>query len=315
MLTIKRGEDGTDVSVFIDGADLEVVDVGDNHILAECDLNQVAAVPMSEVIEPLVLHMHESSGFGTYLFYEVEVCSKTGAPTVEFICHQPNKFWEGRWGLATFLSAVRDQTTHFDGVAVGEIELEDDWKRLTVVAKATDATIGENIARVARELKKIIAEAEIALGGIQWKKSFEVDEKEFCIELLLPLLRRMGFIQVRYTHGKKEYGKDFTFSEMSPFSDMRHYGLQAKAGDLSGEAGSLIDTILGQVNDAFAMPYHELGSKDDRYISTFILAVSGKFTENAREKIANKINKGLMGSVYFLDRERIVELIDRYWRK
>jgi hypothetical protein len=105
----------------------------------------------------------------------------------------------------------------------------------------------------------------------------------------------MGFVSVRYLHGVREYGKDFTFSEVSPFSHLRHYGLQAKAGHISGEVNSAIDEIIGQAKDAFAMPYYELGSREPRYISTFVVAISG--------------------SVYFLDRENIIELIDRHWRK
>jgi hypothetical protein len=62
------------------------------------------------------------------------------------------------------------------------------------------------------------------------------------------------------------------------------------------------------------MPYYELGSKEPRYISTFVIAISGRFTANAREKIAEKIPKGILGSVYFLDRERITELVERYWK-
>jgi hypothetical protein len=63
-----------------------------------------------------------------------------------------------------------------------------------------------------------------------------------------------------------------------------------------------------------AMPYLELGSNENRYISMFVIAISGHFTENAREKIAAKIPPTLLGSVWFLDRTRIDELIDRYWR-
>ncbi len=62
------------------------------------------------------------------------------------------------------------------------------------------------------------------------------------------------------------------------------------------------------------MPYYEIGSKEQRYISTFIIAISGSFTENAREKIVEKMPKGCIGSIYFLDRERITELVERYWR-
>jgi hypothetical protein len=103
---------------------------------------------------------------------------------------------------------------------------------------------------------------------------------------------------VRYTGGRKEYGKDFTFSEATAFGSHRHYGLQAKAGDVRGGVNADIDELLGQIADAFAMPYYELGSKDPHYISTFIIAISGSFTENAREKIVEKMPKGLIGSVY-----------------
>jgi hypothetical protein len=61
------------------------------------------------------------------------------------------------------------------------------------------------------------------------------------------------------------------------------------------------------------MPYYEIGSKEPRYISTFIIAISGSFTENAREKIVEKMSNSVVGSVYFLDRERITELAERYW--
>ena len=125
----------------------------------------------------------------------------------------------------------------------------------------------------------------------------------------------MGFLFVRYIHGRKEYGKDFTFSEVTPFANHRHYGLQAKAGGISGKVNSATDELLGQLNDAFSMPYYELGSKEPRYISTFIIAISGSSTENAREKIVAKMPKGTIGSVYFLDKESITELIERYWKQ
>jgi hypothetical protein len=106
---------------------------------------------------------------------------------------------------------------------------------------------------------------------------------------------------------------NFRFSEITPFGNHRHYGLQAKAGDIKGGVNAPIDELLGQISDAFAMPYYEIGSKELRYISKFIIAISGSFTENARDKIVEKMPKGVVGSVYFLDRERITELVERYW--
>ena len=49
-------------------------------------------------------------------------------------------------------------------------------------------------------------------------------------------------------------------------------------------------------------------------MSAFIVAISGRFTENAREKIVEKIPKGIIGSVYFIDRELLLELIERHWQ-
>ena len=45
----------------------------------------------------------------------------------------------------------------------------------------------------------------------------------------------MGFIDVKYNHSKGEFGKDVTFSEINKFGVRRNYGVQVKAGDLSGK--------------------------------------------------------------------------------
>lgn len=177
-------------------------------------------------------------------------------------------------------------------------------------------TLRELVDQAASTLGGLVQETEIDLsGGPVWKDGYEKDEALFCRHVLAPLLRRMGFESVRYTHGRKEYGKDFTFSELTKFGDLRHYGLQAKAGNVSGEVNSEVDEILGQIRDAFEMPYHELGTRTPRYISNFIVAISGCFTENAQEKIREKMPKGIVGSVYFWDKEKILGLIAKYWTR
>ena len=75
------------------------------------------------------------------------------------------------------------------------------------------------------------------------------------------------------------------------------YGVQVKAGNLSGEAGSEIDKIIAQIGDAFSMPYLNTTSREKRYISDLIIAISGRFTENAKDKIVEKVNRG---NIYFL---------------
>jgi hypothetical protein len=312
MIEIVRAED--DIAILISGKAFEFIDVSDDFFLLECDLADLTNETAQPLPKELVIEIRSEDGFGTYFFHDLQITGDTHGVALSFRCHTPNKYWEGKFGLATFLAAIRDQVGHHDNWEVTQIELEDDWKGIKLKRViATGDPLQASILAAAADLQSLIHTAEVALSGLAWKDVYIKDEDLFCRELVYPLLRRMGFVFVRYTHGKREYGKDFTFSELTPFGHYRHYGLQAKAGDISGGVNAAIDGLLGQIADAFAMPYYELGSKEPRFISTFIIAISGKFTENAREKIVEKMPKGTIGSVYFLDREFTTELVERYW--
>lgn len=314
MIEVHR--DSEDVAVLVGGKAVEIVDADADHIVAQCELADFGNESAQALPDNLTLQICSQDGFGTFFFHDLDLVADKNGVALSFKCHTPNKYWEGKFGLATFLAAIREQAVNHDTWEITQIELEDDWKGITLerVVSLGDPLVN-SIETAAKDLNVILHAAEVSLSGLNWKEEYTKDEGVFCCELLYPLLRCMGFLFVRYTHGKKEYGKDFTFSEDTPFGHHRHYGLQAKAGDVSGAVNAAIEDLLGQIEDAFAMPYHELGSKDARYISTFIIAISGTFTENAREKIVEKIPKGVIGSVYFLDRERITELVERYWKK
>ncbi len=163
-------------------------------------------------------------------------------------------------------------------------------------------------------LKKLVQDNEIVLaGGRAWKSEYESNERQFCLDLLLPLLKQLGFGDVNYRGGPKEYGKDFTFSEQMVFGGYRYYGLQAKDGDMSGKVNSAIDEIIGQLDDAFGMPYKEGENKKDRYISHFVVAISGYYKDNALDKIREKIPKHWKPMVSFWDKTKIQELSRKAW--
>lgn len=304
------------VSVLIGTKEIDISDYTDNYLLAECDINDLNGIEIQDFPDKLKILLQNSTGFGTYLFHEMEISKEDSQMCLAFICRLPNKYWNGKWGLATFLDAIRNQVVFTDGIEIGEIELEDDWKILALnVYYNFPQEITQCIEDASIRINDLVKNAEISLGGFTWKKDYDRDEMLFCKEVLTPLLRRIKFISVKFNHGTKEYGKDYTFTELTPFGDLRHYGLQAKAGNVSGGVNSQIDEIIGQINDAFIMPYYEIGSKDERYISVFIIAISGYFTDNAKDKIVQKINKGLIGSIYFFDKDKILELIEKYWTR
>jgi hypothetical protein len=173
--------------------------------------------------------------------------------------------------------------------------------------------VSDCIAYTNARLDKIHTTVQIALGNVRWRKKYERDEKAFCREILEPLFRKMGFRSIVYNHGAREFGKDFTFSEFDKFDQIRHYGVQVKAGNVSGEINSKLDEIIGQIEDAFKMPYFNLNPKSPNYVTTVLVIISGRFTENAKEKIRHKLDNRFCGSVYFMDKQEILELIEKYW--
>jgi len=151
------------------------------------------------------------------------------------------------------------------------------------------------------------------LEGFKWKEVFDTDEPKFTKEVLIPLLRKMKYDNVKYNHGSDEYGRDVLFSERNKFGKEINFGIQVKAGDVSGGANSEIDALIGQLNDAFDMPFKRLGENEEKYVSTFIIAISGNFKKNAKEKILNKIEKWNKQNVSFWDKSKIIQLIEKYW--
>ncbi|MCZ2130601.1 MAG: restriction endonuclease [Bacteroidia bacterium] len=268
-------------------------------------------------IDDLIIQTHSPDGFGTYLFHELEFYKSDNKIEIVFLCRQPNKYWEGQYGLSTFLVALADvvkDSIHFN-FNPDSLEIDDDWKNLEVFIQIEkEFQFGDIITQYSNILKDLINQTERILSGAAWRKEYETDEKLFCTEIIFPLLRKMDFIDVRFNHGVREYGKDFTFSELTKFGNLRHYAIQAKAGNLRGNVNAEIDEIIGQLNDAFAMPYYEVSANETRNISTFIIAISGHFTENAKDKIIQKIPQHFKGCIYLVDRDKILELIERYWK-
>jgi hypothetical protein len=109
-----------DPILLLGEAQLEVIDIGDDgRTTAECDQAALATASLEGFPAALTLQVHSSDGFGTFLFDEAEIYrNDSGELIAEHICHQPNKYWEGTWGLATFLGAIRDQLQFFPDVTL-----------------------------------------------------------------------------------------------------------------------------------------------------------------------------------------------------
>jgi hypothetical protein len=219
-----------------------------------------------------------------------------------------------KWSLQTYYSVLKKESYGFTDIMIKRYNWgshDDMWIefRFTIPLLNTVATCCKYAEN---RLAQMHATVQMALGDICWTRSYEKNERKFSSEILLPLFRKMGFHNISFKHGRKEFGKDFTFSEIDKFNQVQHYGVQVKAGNISGEVNSVIDEIISQIKDAFRIPYYDINNNNPHYISTCLIICSGSFTENAKDKIMHKVDKGLHGSIYFLDKKATLEMIEKY---
>lgn len=91
------------------------------------------------------------------------------------------------------------------------------------------------------------------ISGCYWDRMFEIDGMAFCKLYLTPFFKRIGFEQVIFNHGTHEFGKDYILVTKNIFGKMEYYGVQAKAGNMSGAATSNINEILAKYTWSFSL--------------------------------------------------------------
>lgn len=166
-----------------------------------------------------------------------------------------------------------------------------------------DFTIEDLLKKSQKKLYEINNIIFKELDSPKWKKEYESDEALFTTEFLIPFFKGKGFEDVRYTHGTDEYGRDIIYSRVDEFEKVKYCGVQVKAGNLSGKVKGDIKEIIEQIDDAFKIPFKNTGSNNELNISSMVVAISGKYTNNAKTKIRHKIDKRLLENITFLDKE------------
>ena len=101
-------------------------------------------------------------------------------------------------------------------------------------------------------------EADLRLKEKLLKASKPTNEEEFTNDVVIPILRRLGFTDIKYNHGVREYGKDIVFARRTEFDELEYWAAQVKYGDIGGGAGSEMDRLVSQANDAFKIPFKDI---------------------------------------------------------
>ncbi len=136
------------------------------------------------------------------------------------------------------------------------------------------------------------------------------DEADFVARFLDALLRRLGFSVVIPYHGKREFGRDLIFAEIDRFRQVAYHALQGKYVDAihQGDSKGLIDDC----EEAFRHPFTNPTTGEQHYITTFVIANGGSFTDNARENFfVATTHAERIGQVRLLDGRTLLSL-DRW---
>jgi len=145
-----------------------------------------------------------------------------------------------------------------------------------------------------------------------------LSEDEFRQQVLVPLLKKMDYENVRLRHGAKEYGKDITYSESSKLN-INYYAVVAKIGDISGAAAgkktTLIVTIEDQIKQAFTIPIQDVTDAhiDERYVNQVIIWTTGKISDNAQKRIMNDLKTEHRNNIRFIDGNGTVDFLEKYY--
>jgi hypothetical protein len=227
------------------------------------------------------------------------------------------KLWDGDVGFKMYMETKRKVIEEREK-EIGDIKLEDydddsDYIFLTFSAEIEASTFDEIINSAEQLIQEIEGTVKLIINS-PFKNIEDVqNEKEFALSVFIPLLRKLGFSDVKYNHGSREFGKDITFSRKTEFDEFEFWGAQLKYGDVSGGVNSDIDTIISQIDDAFKVPFNNLYTKREEMISKVLIVVSGKYTDNAIEKICQKLeNNAIKNNVIFIDREKIETLAEKF---
>lgn len=229
------------------------------------------------------------------------------------------KYWDGSVDLKLYMETKRDIINERNS-QIGDIKLydyDDDGAYINIeygCRISVDNTEGL-IVEIEQMYNEIEGATDIALG-CPFKRIEDCEkESDFTVKVLLPLFRKLGFVNVKYNHGNKEFGKDVTFARRTEFDDYEYYGIQVKYGDVSGSAHGNINELIIQAKDAFSMPFYDVYWRRKVYISKVVIAISGKFTQNAIEKIIDGIHDySLKNNIIFIDGEKIEQMMEKYRR-
>lgn len=154
------------------------------------------------------------------------------------------------------------------------------------------------------------------------KKLLGLNEQELRQQVLIPLLKGMGFSDIYEFHGHREKGKDLIFREVSQMKEVFIHAAVVSTKDITGTTGEAksSERILDQVRMALEEPFVDLYTGRHTHVDRCWVITSGRILPTAIESISGHLNRSHLDKlVRFLDGTRVIALVDeaypQYWER
>ena len=143
-----------------------------------------------------------------------------------------------------------------------------------------------------------------------------LNEQTFRLELLIPLLGRMGLRAASEYHGTREHGKDIVCFDIDRLGRRRHLAIVAKTSDLTGSVSSSagLQEALRQAEQCFNENYHDLFGMSRLTMDEVWIVTTGRVIPGAADSVFGKLEKtNLAKLTRIVSGEHLVELLDEHF--
>jgi hypothetical protein len=141
----------------------------------------------------------------------------------------------------------------------------------------------------------------------------DLRELELCELILIPLLDKMGYSNIRYTHGIFEKGKDIIFSKTDAIYGEEYYAATVKSKKLSGSVSSSksIWEVYFQINQALKSPFIDPFDGNEVILERVFFITPYEISQQSVESIKEELHQ-LSNRLYFVDIQKLLTLINKY---
>jgi hypothetical protein len=135
-------------------------------------------------------------------------------------------------------------------------------------------------------------------------KMQSLNEYDFTQNHVIPLFKEKGFLDVRYTGGNEEHGRDVTLYDFDRFGNREDIAAQVKVGDIGGV--NVTRTVINEAIAAYENPFVDSFCHQTKQIHVLYVITSGKITVYSANEIKNALAH--YPRIYFLNGANVLDM-------